>query len=84
MDESKNDEVQSASALRQHLINSLKFHHQETLQRIPQELAIRAMTEAWSSCHLQDDPNYCSGASTALIPQEQAAKAIRESKYFAG
>ena len=68
--------------LRQQLMSSLRFHHSDTLEKIPLELAIRAMTEAWKSCHSKDDPRYSSGVSTAVIPREQAAKSIRESKYF--
>ena len=70
--------------LRQQLMSSLKFHHSHTLEKIPLELAIRAMTEAWKSCHSKDDPRYSSGISTAIVPREQVAKAIRENKYFAG
>ena len=71
-------------ALRQQLINSLKFHHRETLQEIPLEVAVRAMTAAWDTCHPEDMPQYCSDTSTAIIPKEQVAKSIRESKYFSG
>ncbi|KAI9129427.1 hypothetical protein [Acaryochloris sp. CCMEE 5410] len=76
-----NDEV---LALRQQLVSSLKFHHCETLQKIPLESAVRAMTAAWDTCHPQDLPPYCSGTSTAIVTREQAAKSIRESKYFSG
>ncbi|QUY45561.1 hypothetical protein [Acaryochloris marina] len=71
-------------ALRQQLVSSLKFHHCATLQNIPLESAVRAMTAAWDTCHPEDLPQYCSDTSTAIIPKEQVAKSIRESKYFSG
>ncbi|MGR3279461.1 hypothetical protein ACSYAD_30815 [Acaryochloris marina NIES-2412] len=71
-------------ALRQQLISSLKFHHCETLQKIPLEAAVRAMTAAWDTCHPEDLPPYGSGTSTAIIPKGQISKSIRESKYFSG
>ncbi|QUY45554.1 hypothetical protein [Acaryochloris marina] len=70
------------SCLRMQLAISLKFHHCETLQNIPLESAVRAMTAAWDTCHPEEVPPYCSGTSTAIIPKEQVAKSIRESKYF--
>lgn len=72
------------SRLRTQLAISLKFHHRETLQKIPLEAAVRAMTVAWDACQPEDLPQYCSGTSTAIITHEQAAKSIRESKYFSG
>lgn len=77
----ESDEV---SCLRKQLAISLKFHHYQYLQKLPLEVAVRAMAEAWDACHPEGVPPYCSGPSTAIIPKEQVAKSIRESKYFSG
>lgn len=69
-------------ALRQQLISSIKFHHRETLQKIPLESAVKAMAEVWNACHPVDLPIDYNCTSTAIIPKEQVAKSIRESKYF--
>ncbi|ABW31469.1 hypothetical protein [Acaryochloris marina] len=69
---------------RKQLAISLKFHHYQDLQKLPQEVAVRAMAEAWGACHPEGFPKYCPGTSTAIIPQEQISKSIRESKYFSG
>lgn len=80
----KSIESNEVAGLRRQLMISLKFHHYETLQKLPLELAIRAMTEAWSAVQPEDISSHCSGASTAIIPHEEAAKAIRKSQYFSG
>lgn len=72
------------SRLRMQLAISLKFHHYEALQKLPLETAVRAMAEAWKACYPESVPSYCSSTSTAIIPHEQVAKSIRESKYFSG
>ncbi|KAI9129405.1 hypothetical protein [Acaryochloris sp. CCMEE 5410] len=70
------------SRLRKQLAISLKFHQYAHLQKLPLEVAVRAMATAWEACHPEGLPSSCSGTSTAIIPQEQVAKYIRESKYF--
>ena len=39
--------------LQQQLLSSLKFHHRQTLQQLPLELALEAMMNAWNSCNDQ-------------------------------
>lgn len=46
--EDRPDEI---SVLRKQLAISLKFHHSETLARLPKELAIQTLMEVWNSCH---------------------------------
>lgn len=70
------------SALSKQLAISLKFHHSETLQRIPLEVAVQVMAEVWESCHPGGLSQLRSGIATAIIPKEQAAQSIRESRYF--
>lgn len=42
------DEV---SVLRKQLAISLKFHHSNTLERIPIEVAVQVMAEVWDACN---------------------------------
>ncbi|WP_299407406.1 hypothetical protein [Acaryochloris sp. IP29b_bin.148] len=42
------DEV---SILRKQLAISLKFHHSDTLARLPIEVAVQVMAEVWDACH---------------------------------
>lgn len=63
---------------------SLKFHHRETLQKIPLEAAIRVIAEVWESCHPEGSLEFCSDVSTVIITEEQVAASIRESKFFSG
>lgn len=39
------------SVLRKQLAISLKFHHSNTLERIPIEVAVQVMAEVWDACH---------------------------------
>lgn len=80
----KEVEPEMGLARSKQLAISLQFHHRETLQRISLEAAVRAMAEVWESCHSKSLPKDCSGTSTAIIPKEQVAKSIRESKFFSG
>lgn len=79
---SSRDSPDEISALRQQLAISLKFHHSVTLQKIPLEVAVRVMAEAWDACHPEGYKKDYNCASTALIPEEEVIKSIRESKYF--
>jgi hypothetical protein len=45
---------QYLSVLHKQLVISLKFHHAQTLSKMPLELAVQAITEVWKSCN-QDD-----------------------------
>lgn len=76
---SDSDEI---SRLRMQLAISLKFHQYKHLQKLPLEVAVRAMAEAWEACYPESVPPYCSDTSTAIISNDQVAKSIRESKYF--
>lgn len=44
-------ERQRLSVLHKQLIISLKFHHSQTLEQIPLEMAVQAVIEVWESCH---------------------------------
>lgn len=46
--EDRPDEI---SILRMQLTISLKFHHSQTLEKLPREKAIQAIEEVWQSCH---------------------------------
>lgn len=72
------------SVLRKQLMISLKFHHSEIIEKIPLEVAVQVVAEVWNSCQPEGLSESSNGTSTAIISQEQLAKAIRESKYFSG
>ncbi|WP_238549364.1 hypothetical protein [Acaryochloris marina] len=72
------------SRLRKQLTISIKFHQYKHLQKLPLEVAVRAMAEAWEACYPESVPPHCSGTSTAILSNDQVAKSIRESKYFSG
>ena len=38
------------AALKIELAISLKFHHKQTLERLPQEAAMQVMAEVWDAC----------------------------------
>lgn len=42
------DEV---SVLRKQLAISLKFHHSNTLEKIPIDVAVQVMAEVWDACN---------------------------------
>ncbi|WP_299484652.1 hypothetical protein [Acaryochloris sp. IP29b_bin.137] len=42
------DEV---SVLRKQLAISLKFHHSNTLEKLPIEIAVQVMAEVWDACN---------------------------------
>ncbi len=48
---------QQLSILHKQLVISLKFHHPETLKKLPLELALQAMTEVWQSCNPDQQVN---------------------------
>lgn len=39
------------SVLKKQLTIALKFHHSQTIEKLPQETALQAMKEVWESCH---------------------------------
>lgn len=78
----KKDKIVEENRLRSQLVIPLKFHHRETLQKISLDAAVRIMVEAWGACQSKNSPKYCNSTSTVIIPKEQAAKAIRESRFF--
>lgn len=41
------------AALKIELAISLKFHHKQTLERLPQEAAMQVMAEVWDACDHQ-------------------------------
>jgi hypothetical protein len=44
-------ERQRLSVLHKQLMISLKFHHTQTLEQIPLEMAVQAMIEVWQACN---------------------------------
>ncbi len=48
---SQNDLSYEISVLKKQLAISLKFHHGETLGKLPKEVALQAMMDVWESCH---------------------------------
>ena len=42
---------QRLSVLSKQLVISLKFHHRETIKKLPLEMALQAMIEVWQSCN---------------------------------
>lgn len=42
---------QYLSVLHKQLVISLKFHHAQTLSKMPLEMAVQAITEVWNSCN---------------------------------
>lgn len=38
------------AVLYKQLVISLKFHHRDTLAKLPRDLALRAINEVWESC----------------------------------
>lgn len=49
-------ERQRLSVLHKQLIISLKFHHSQTLEQIPVEMAVQAMIEVWQACNPSQSP----------------------------
>jgi hypothetical protein len=47
---------QALLVLHKQLVISLKFHHGETLAKLPLEMALQAMAEVWESCNPEDCP----------------------------
>lgn len=43
------------SVLRKQLAISLKFHHSNTLARIPIEVAVQVMAEVWDACNRSNE-----------------------------
>lgn len=66
------NETQSICALRQQLVSSLKFHHRETLAKLPLEAAVAAIAEAWQSSHPEQRDQYCQEATEILSGQNLA------------
>jgi len=42
---------QYLSVLHKQLVISLKFHHAQTLSKMPLELAVQTINEVWNSCN---------------------------------
>ncbi|NJN38416.1 MAG: hypothetical protein HC790_06215 [Acaryochloridaceae cyanobacterium CSU_3_4] len=49
------DVSNEVAVLRKQLAISLKFHHSNTLEKIPIEVAIQVMAEVWNACHRTHD-----------------------------
>lgn len=47
----QSDVPDEVSVLRKQLAISLKFHHSNTLERIPIEVAVQVMAEVWDACN---------------------------------
>ncbi|NCJ08451.1 hypothetical protein GS597_18455 [Synechococcales cyanobacterium C] len=48
-----NQDFKELSVLKKQLIISLKFHHSDTLKKVPLDVALQAMMEVWESCHIR-------------------------------
>ncbi len=55
---------------------SLKFHHSNTLQKLPQEIAVQAMVEAWKSFHPKQTHEFFSKDSTIIVPSQEMANVL--------
>lgn len=45
------DLSKEVAVLKKQLAIALKFHHSQTIEKLPKEIAIQAMQEVWESCH---------------------------------
>ncbi|KAI9129809.1 hypothetical protein [Acaryochloris sp. CCMEE 5410] len=48
---SPTDLSKEVSVLQKQLTIALKFHHSQTLEKLPKEVAIQVMEDVWDSCH---------------------------------
>ncbi|WP_299491320.1 hypothetical protein [Acaryochloris sp. IP29b_bin.137] len=39
------------AVLQKQLAIALKFHHSQTIEKLPKEIALQVMKEVWTSCH---------------------------------
>lgn len=39
------------AVLKKQLIIALKFHHSQTLEKLPKQIAMQVMEDVWDSCH---------------------------------
>lgn len=46
-----NDQSKETAVLKKQLAIALKFHHSQTIEKLPKELAMQVMREVWESCH---------------------------------
>lgn len=52
------------SVLKKQLAIALKFHHSQTIEKLPKEIAIQVMRQVWESCH----PEAATHPQTATHP----------------
>ncbi|WP_299402473.1 hypothetical protein [Acaryochloris sp. IP29b_bin.148] len=48
---SHHDRTQEIGVLKKQLAIALKFHHSNTIEKLPKEIAMQVMREVWTSCH---------------------------------
>ncbi|WP_299488854.1 hypothetical protein [Acaryochloris sp. IP29b_bin.137] len=69
--------IDEISVLKKQLAISLKFHHSETLKKLPLDVAVQIMASVWDSCHPDVSTDEFSHAATAVIPQKDGARSIQ-------
>lgn len=72
----EDDKQEQLNILEKQLGISLKFHHSNTLQKLPQEVAMQAMVEAWQSCHPNQTYEFSSEDSTIIVPNQEMANVL--------
>lgn len=72
--------IDEVSVLKKQLAISLKFHHSDTLQKIPLDVAVQVMASVWDSCHPDGSVDEFNHAATAVIPQQDVARSMQPVK----
>lgn len=72
--------IDEISVLKKQLAISLKFHHGDTLKKLPLEVAVQVMASVWDSCHPHDPADEFSHAATAVIPHQEVTQSIQSVK----